>query len=272
MRLIVILCSLSVVLLSCNSAKKVQVLQADIVKRDTTPVVFTNTALPVDSGVIKRDIYNKVIKNRIDFSTFSAKMRVGYNSPDGSDEATAYVRLKKDSALWLSLRGPLGIEGFRLIITKDSVKILNLLKKNVEFKGINYLQEVTGLQLDFAAIQDIVIGNPVFIDSNITSYSTNNGSSLVQMNGTVFNHLLTLDNINFRATNSMLKEFDGVQSRTCTITFSDYDQAKGVAFSTKRKILFTQPAKLDVDVDFKQYAFNEAVSFPFNVPKNYKKL
>ena len=271
MKLIAVFFSL-LVLVSCSSAKKVQVVQPSVVAKDTTPVVVTKIDSPVDSATLKRDIYNKVVKNRIDFSTFNAKIRVAYNGQEGSDEATAYLRLKKDSILWLSLRGPLGIEGARIIITKDSVKILNLLKKSVEFKDISYLQEIVGLPFDFAAMQDIVIGNPVFIDSNIASYSINNDVLLVQMNGKLFNHLLTLNNNNYRAQSSLLEQVGSVQGLNCAITFSDYDDANGVAFAKKRKITFTTHSKLDVDVEFKQYTFNEAVSFPFNIPKNYKRL
>lgn len=134
-----------------------------------------------------RDVYNKVIKNKIDFTTFNAKVRVQYEGKEGGDDATAFIRLKKDSAMWLSLRGALGIEGFRVLITKDSVKVMNLLKKTVQFRSIDYLQEITDLPFDFSTLQDLVIGNPIFIDSNIVSYKVNAANELlVLMSGRFF--------------------------------------------------------------------------------------
>jgi outer membrane lipoprotein-sorting protein len=42
-----------------------------------------------------------------------------------------------------------------------------------------------------------------------------------------------------------------------------------VHFATKRRISIAEKKKLDIRLDFKQYAFNETVSFPFSIPKNY---
>lgn len=97
-----------------------------ITKVDTAPVVGAEDNKKVDSAELIKEIYNKVIKNKIDFNTFNARVRVAYTGKDGGDEATALIRVKKDSAIWLSLRGPLGIEGLRVLITNDSVKVMNL--------------------------------------------------------------------------------------------------------------------------------------------------
>jgi hypothetical protein len=53
------------------------------------------------------------------------------------------------------------------------------------------------------------------------------------------------------------------------LTYSGYENKKGVFFSTNRKITVAEKSKLDVKLDFKQYEFNETLSFPFAVPKNY---
>jgi len=37
--------------------------------------------------------------------------------------------MQKDSIIWVSLTGLLGIEGYRMIVNKDSVKLMNKLKK-----------------------------------------------------------------------------------------------------------------------------------------------
>jgi len=43
------------------------------------------------------------------------------------------------------------------------------------------------------------------------------------------------------------------------------------SFSTYRKIAVSEKAKLDIELQFKQFDFNAALSFPFNIPKNYKR-
>jgi hypothetical protein len=273
MKIVTAFLCLFIVMISCRPAKKVQKIQEAISKVDTTPVIVLKDSKAADSSLLIRDVYNKVIKNKIDFTTFNAKVRIEYNGKEGGDEATAYIRLKKDSVMWLSLRGALGIEGFRVLITKDSVKVMNLLKKNVQFRSIGYLQEVTDLPFDFATLQDMVVGNPVFIDSNIISYKVNNNNQLlVLMSGRLFKHLVSIDNTDYKILHSKLDDIDDTRNRTCDITFSGYDNSAGTPFSTKRKISVAEQSKLDISLDFKQYSFNQPLTFPFNIQKNYKRL
>jgi len=271
MKIIVLILSFSALLFACRPAKKVQKIQKAISRIDTSDVVIVKDDSRVDSGKLVREVFTKVLKNKIDFNTFSAKVKVDYEGKESNDEATAFIRLKKDSVLWMSLRGPLGIEGIRVLITKDSVTVMNMLKKHVQLRSISYLQEVTKLPFDFYTLQDIIIGNPVYVDSNIVSYQTNqNNELLVLMIGKLFKHLVTLDNTDYKILHSKLDDVDAVRNRTCDITFSEYNSSTGIPFATKRRISVAEKSKLDINLDFKQYSFNQPLTFPFNIPKNYK--
>jgi hypothetical protein len=70
---------------------------------------------------------------------------------------------------------------------------------------------------------------------------------------------------------SKLDDVDILRNRTCFLTYSDYETEKGVKFATNRTVSVTEKTKLDVKLNFKQYAFNETLSYPFSVPKNYKR-
>jgi hypothetical protein len=267
----VIIISITLVVFGCRPARKVQKIQEAISKVDTSVATVVKKTDTSDSLKVARSIYNKVLQNRIDFKTFSAKVRVQYSGKEEQDEATAFIRMEKDNMIWLSLRGPLGIEGFRVLITKDSVKVMNLLKKQVQYRTTAYLQDVTQLPFDFATLQDLIVGNPVFIDSNIVSYKTNpNNELLVLMVGKLFKHLVTFDNNNFRILHSKLDDIDVDRNRTCDISFDNYESNGGILFSKERRISVAEKSKLDINLDFKQYSFNQPQTFPFSIPKNYK--
>jgi len=271
MRIVPILLSLSLLLFACRSSKQIQKIEDAISAVDTTGATVIKDTAKNDTANVAAELYNKVLKNHIDFNTFNAKVRVEYMGQDGGDDATAYIRIQKDSAIWLSLRGPLGIEGFRMLVTKDSVKVLDLQKKTVQFKSISYLNEISGLPVDFNTLQDLIIGNPVFIDSHVVSYKVTAGNELlVQMKGKTFNNLLMLDNTDYKVMHSKLD--DVATNRTCDITFSDYENTAGRWFSKKRKIVVTAQSTLEINLDYKQFTFNEPVTFPFNISANYKRL
>jgi hypothetical protein len=260
-------------MLACHSTRQMQKTEPDInTPGTTTPVAPAEKVQPISSSV-SENVFKNVFKNYIDYGTFNAKVRVKYESKEGADEATAVIRLKKDSAVWLSLRGALGIEGARVLITKDSVKVLNFLKKNVQNHSIDYLQKMMDFPLDLKTVQDIIIGNPVFVDTTATVEETSaNNQIVIQMIGKVFKNMLTLDNTDLTIVHAKIEDATVSGKRTCEIRFDNYEKSSDVFFSTVRKIWVADQSGLVIDLAFKQFAFNQPETFPFNIPKNYQRL
>src|SRR5205085_396960 len=121
-----------------------------------------------------------------------------------------------------------------------------------------------------AAVQDLLIGNPVFTDPNVVSYSTDNSTISLLMSGQFFKNLLTLDNGDKTILSSKLDDINVARNRTANLTYSDYETKKGVLFATNRRINVSEKTQLDIWLDFKQYDFGGEVSFPFSISKNYK--
>jgi Domain of unknown function (DUF4292) len=256
---------------SCRSARNIQ---TAIAKKDTAaiPVLTTASNPREDSIAFIREQYAQIMTKRIHFITFSGKIDVDYTDADGKKyNVNAHVRMYKDSVIWISVTAILGIEGLRAYITKDSVKLLNKQDKIYTARSVSFLQEVTALPLTLTSLQDLLLGNPVFLDSNIVSYSTSPTTISLQSNGDFFKNLFTLDKSSGLMQSSKLDDIDELRSRTCYLTNTEYENKKGPDFSTKRTINVAEKKKIDIKLDFKQYEFNETLSFPFNVPKNYKK-
>ena len=255
-------------LVSCRSTRKIQ---TAIAKKDSIAVVVQPDGHKEDSMEVIKEAAAKMNASLIDFTTFSSKIKVDYEGSDGKKyDVTANLRMQKDSVIWISITGALGIEGIRAYITPDSVKILNKMDKEYSARSVAYLQEVVSLPLDLHSLQDILIGNPVFVDSTIISYSRNGDNISLLSIGEWFKNLLTL-NADNKIENSKLDDIDKNRSRTCNLSYTDYENKKGVSFSTKRRITVAEKSKLDIKLDFKSYEFNETLSFPFSIPKNYKR-
>jgi hypothetical protein len=254
---------------SCRTTRKIQ---TAIARKDSVaaPVAIINSVNPhLDSIRFMRENYQRIMSNRIPLTTFSAKIEVDYTDAEGKKyNVNAHIRMYKDSIIWVSITAIFGIEGLRAYITKDSVKLLNRQDKVYTARSVSYLQEVTALPLDLSSLQDLLLGNPVFLDSNIVSYSADINTISLQSNGPFFKNLITIDRNNAELLSSKLDDIDELRSRTCYLT---YDNKNGVNFSDKRGITVSEKKKLDIKLDFRQYEFNETLSFPFNVPKNYKR-
>jgi Domain of unknown function (DUF4292) len=262
-------------LVACKTVKKVTVIQDAMVKKDTTQLVMLVETPKVDSAAIVRGIMKKVISNKIDFKTFNAKIKIDYESAENSDSYTGYLSMIKDSVIYIRIRGSsLGIsaEGLQVKIKKDSVILVwKIGKKNIEYKSIAYLQETTQIPFDFYTLQDMLIGNPIFIDDNIVSYKDGPASLLVLMLGDVFKHLITLETKDLTISHSKLDDIDIQRNRTCDITFGNYQQMGTYQFATSRKIAVAEKSKLDINLNFKEFTLNEPLKYSFEVPKNNKR-
>ena len=269
-RFLLILAVAALAVSSCRSTRKIQ--SAISTKKDSLEVKLPTSDPHEDSVKFMKNTYNQLLANRIEFETFSAKINTDYQGSDGKKyDVNVFIRMKKDSLIWVSVNGALGIEGMRVLIDKDSVRILNKLDKEYQVRSLEYLQEVAALPLDLHTVQELIIGNPVFLDSNIVSYTIEGNNITLLSEGHWFRHLISIKNNDHLVHHSKLDDVDVLRSRTCFINYSDYETKQGVKFSTNRSISVTEKTKLDVKLNFKQYAFNETLSYPFSVPKNYKR-
>ena len=268
-RLAILFIISATVISSCRSTRKIQTV---IAAKDTTSVAVPKGQTHEDSMRFIAQAYRGVGSNYINFQTFSAKIEVDYQDAEGKKyNVTAHVRMMKDSVIWMSVRAILGIEGLRAYITRDSVKLLDKQNNLYTARSVAFLQEVTALPLDLASLQDLILGNPVFLDSNnIVSYTQTEQTISLLSIGDYFKNLYTIQKGKSLTESSKLDDLDELRNRTCYLTYNDYEDKKGVNFATKRQIVVTEKKKLDIKLDFKQYDFNETLSFPFSVPRNYK--
>lgn len=89
---------------------------------------------------------------------------------DGKEESfDIRVRARKDSAMLISIQYLLGVEVAKVLITRDSVKMV-VYPKRQYFKGdYNYINELLHANLDFDLLQAVLFGNSAeFYDDDET--------------------------------------------------------------------------------------------------------
>ena len=257
-------------LYACRSTKKIQ---SAIIKKDTVavPIAVVDRSKE-DSVLFIQKHYDSILQNKINYTTFSGKVDVEYRDGDGKKyDVNAVIRMYKDSVIWVSVTAILGIEGLRAYITRDSVKLLNKQDKVYTARSVSYLQEVTALPLNLSTLQDLLVGNPVFLEPRIVSYSTSPGTISLLSLGDFFKNLFTISSENKLTISSKLDDVEEMRNRTCYLSYEEYETKKGPNFSTRRSINVSEKKQLDIKLNYRQYEFNETLSFPFNVPKSYSR-
>ena len=255
---------------SCATFKKVQIIQDAVSKSDTTKRQFVAEIKKVDSLAIVKNILSKLAIAKLDYKTMNARIKLEYESAKNADSYIANVSMIKDSQIYITIRGAMGVIGIKAFIKKDSVVLLYPLNKtkSVERRPISYLQEVVKIPFTFNTLQDLILGNPIFMDStNILSYKSNNNQFQVSLMGRLFKNLVILNNDNSKVLHLKLDDVDVNQHRTCDITFNDHVNVGPYQFPLKRAISIVAQQKLDIQMEVKEFTFNEPVKYTFAIPK-----
>lgn len=270
--------SITIAIFSCRPIKKVTAIETALEKKDTTQTVMVNqteaapTKPTVDSLAIVKDVISNISTKKINYKTFNAKIKVEFYGQEVSDKFSLYLSILKDSVIYAQLKEPtLGIVGMQAKITKDSVILVRKFgEKYIQKRSISYLQELTKIPFDFNTVQDILVGNPIFLSKNIATYRYVDDRLLISMLGTQFKNLLTVEKKDNQIVHFKLDDIDVLKNRTCDITYSNYSSMGNISFSTYRSISVSEKSKLDINLEFKDVIFNEPLKYAFTLPKNFK--
>jgi hypothetical protein len=269
MRIFILTGLMALFLFACRSTKNIQ---KAIEKKDTTATVNT-VHVPNHDDTLKliETLFQKYTP--IEYNTFSAKIKVDYfNSKGKQPNFVANVRMKKDSVIWISIGNDLGIEGFRVLINQDSIRVMDKLANTYQVKPLTSLQDIAQIPFSFNDIQELLVGNPVFFNKDsVIAYNNSEKGYSILSSGDVFKNLLSFSSGYFFE-KSKLDDIDIFRNRTADLSYFEYETKTGITFSTYRELFLSQKTKLDVQLKFKDYKFNEQLSFPFTIPKKFKRI
>ncbi len=259
---------------SCTTFKKVQIIKEALSKKDTIQVQLLSEKSKVDSSAIVKNIIEKLAQTKINFKTMNARLKVDYESATNADNYIANISLAKDSSIYITIRGAMGVIGLKALITADSAFLIYPLRKNknIERKSLGYLQEVIKIPFTFSTLQDLLIGNPIFIeDAKIVSYKVNNNKLQVGMLSSIFKNLIVLNDDNTRILQLKLDDIDITQHRTCAISYSNHVPVNQYQFPLNRELIISAQSRLEVRMEVKEFNFNEPLKYTFGIPRPGKR-
>ncbi|MEQ8907656.1 MAG: DUF4292 domain-containing protein [Vicingaceae bacterium] len=99
--------------------------------------------------------------NEFDFDTFSAKAEFSMQQDGKKNSFKANIRIKKDSLIWISITPLLGIELGRVMITQDTVKVINRIAKEYFVGDFRYIENRFNIKPEYDLMQALLLGNSI---------------------------------------------------------------------------------------------------------------
>ena len=252
--------------LACKTAKKVPAKTTT----ETTTAVPTTTIPTMTTAVTVASVLQKIAANGVDFERMSGDADVDYRSKQMNIGVSSNVRWRRDSLIWLNVK-KMGFNVARAQLTRDSAFVVNYLQSNYVAQPISYVEKNFGVPLDFAILQDIVLGNLVFLtDKNqLTMEKSTEGDIILRGVNQRWRATYTIDATNFAIKEMAFEEPSA--KRTLKISYKNYailrvpNQAeKNFAYLRTIDMESAQTGKVSVDLEL------DAESLEVNVPKNIR--
>jgi len=220
----------------------------------------------------------------LSFDTFDSKLNTIISNNENKYNLSTNIRIKKDSIIWISVSAIFGIEVARIVITEDSVKMLNRIENTYLLAENKYLKTLFNVDIDYAMLESVLTGNdfPHFekdkfelqISEGFIELTAKNRKKEKNISAhplASINQLIRVDKENYKILRNYFN--DNEQSYTFDVLYSNFKNVSGQVFA------FTNNIKLgkdnqgwDVTLEYSRINLNGVLTFPFSIPDKYKNL
>ena len=242
---------------ACKSAEKATTTPIKVEKATVTPLSISTILSKIEGNEIKAD-------------WLSGDVDADYKGKPMSITASMNARFRRDSVIWLNVK-KLCFTVARAKMTPDSIFIVNYIQSTYIAQDLKYVEQKYGIPADFKTLQNILLGNAVFLtDKNALKVEKDpSGDIILRGSNAQWKNMYRLD-----SQADMIKEMVFEQPATeryLKITYENYAILRGYANDQKKfpyirtlNMESPQTGKISITLEV------DADGLEVNVPKNIK--
>ena len=241
-------------------------------KTKAIAVAASNEPVKEANYMTAEKIIENYYNNKTQFSTLYIKSSARYADDKQTQNVSAEIRIKKDEQILVSIR-VLGITMAKALITPTSVNYYEKLGGKYFEGDFTSLSQWLGTDLDYNKIQNMLLGQAI---DDLTK-----GKYLESL----LEHSYRLDDTSNKNTKkSFFLDADKFLVQKQEITQTAEERMIKVAYSDNRVYneatlpssvhinTFQKKGNTEINLEYNSVTFNEELSFPYSVPKGYKRI
>jgi len=229
-------------------------------------------------------LFSKLKENELKFNWFSAKFSADYENNGKENSFSGQIRIRKDSLIWISLTPMLGIEAVRLMISQDSVKMINRLNDTWFLGDYEYVNRFLNTNIDFDLLQAFLLGNDLqyyeegkfkaAVDRGEYKLSTGERHKLRKFVKSsneklkIFIQNIWLDPVNFKITHADVKEI-GKDNIKLESSYENFEVVDSQLFPRRMEYTIRVNNTIRVKAVFSRMGINVPQQFPFKIPSSF---
>jgi hypothetical protein len=256
-------------------------------------LLFTSckTTRPMIKAPLKEEgpdyLYSKLKESELTFDWLSLKFDASYTEKKNSTDFKGQIRIRKDSMIWITVTPALGIEMFRMVMTTDSVKYFNRLKKDYFIGDYELVSRFLQIHVDFDMLQAIILGNDFqFYETNKFRASIDNFDYKLSTtdrrkirktaedagdDAVVLLQDIWLDPGSYKIKKIDLKEYLK-DNRKLDANYSDFLALENQIYPSTINFNIMAEDILKIRINYNKVTLDEPMAFPFAIPDNYERI
>ena len=218
----------------------------------------------------------------IDFDYLTASSKIKFRNEGQNVSATANIRMKKDSIIWISVTPGFGIEAARAIINRDSLAFMNRLDKEYRSYNFQELSKKYNFTIDYDLLQAVLLGDmprSIVEDDDVRQESkyfvVRQEDGPITIDNFIDRQLMKVERIAMVDESSNKGAQNKAGKNTLSLQYSDFKQLDEeiLPFSNLVSLDYRQNGqkrRTQIDIEHKKVSIvDEALRFPFSVPTKY---
>lgn len=224
-----------------------------------------------ETGAIKKPdllaIQNSLQNNQFNYDWLDMKAKVHVVTDKKKFTFVVNTRARKDSLMWINA-SMVGIAGARILISKDSLKVLDIIHKTYSFKAFNAIEQLLSLPgLNFVTFEQLLAGNYSYLNESNMKITKGAHSYLIHSETNRIRSVLKINPHNYNMEEQVID--DKLYKQKMIISYDDYQELDSTQFAYKRNILLIRNDTISVDIKFSRINKEGPLKFPFNVSSKY---
>lgn len=203
------------------------------------------------------------------FSYYSASGEVAYKDKNESHDLGVSIVMEKDRYIYMNVTALLGITVARVLATRDSIVILDILHRKCIIARYDYVRNMTHADLNLSNLQNLFIGNTLFpnnperskVDSVLNYILISQPVSATHTQQTMYRQDLNV-------TRSTLME--PAKNQEMKVEYSEVYTQGGNQFPNKFSINIRAEKNMETRFELSNFVFEKKKDIQFSIPKSYE--
>lgn len=211
---------------------------------------------------------------RCRFQYLSAKLDVNYSTANETKSFGVRVRLKQDSIIWLSITPAMGIEVVRLVITPDSILMVNRLDQKYFAGSADKANQLLKLDVSFHVLQSVLTGSFTHLYpkaeyqvSDLLGLYLLEASPNDEADTTLMQQRTEVDPTIWRITRSMMRH--PFRNEQILAEYNGFQKVSRLVFPSNMRFRVQAKENVAVDIVWSKIEEKSSLNFPFNIPEKY---